>query len=277
VRRFMDIVEARRPRGLGAEGPREAPPVMTRDEPQGFGNFDFLRGLQGGGAVAPVGAGTDVTLPGRRARRTRQRTAATTVAPEVGATAAGHLSNLATAGVEDEIGDAEAHRRSGIGDLGDVDDIGHEPIEPTTANLPAVIRHEVALAGDVRLDPEWHQVKQLPGYFQNAIRGLGRSVFRQFTDAPLEDMQVLTTLGNINPEHDVVGMMTWIRRNGARDDSANIDFDRIMPGYQADVSLWRTADYSFLLVRDFAGHYIYGWGGGRGVHLAGPRERLRLR
>jgi len=270
VRQFINIVEARRPRGRGED---PGAPVLTPDAPTG--NFDFLRGLQGGGAVAPVGPGADVTLPGRRARRgTRARQAAANVAPEIAATAAAHLGSLHGAGMEDEISDAEARHRAGVGDVDDTE--GHMELEPTTENLPAVIRHEVALQGG-QIDPEWHQVKGLPGYLQNGIRALGRSVFRQFTDVPIEDIQVLTTLGGINPEREVVGMMNWIRRNGARDDSANLDFDRIMPGYQADVSLWRTADYGFLLVRDFAGFYVYGFSDGRGVHLPAPRERLRLR
>jgi hypothetical protein len=154
--------------------------------------------------------------------------------------------------------------------------MGYEPEIPNTENLPAIISREVAQTGG-RINPEWHEVKQLPGYFQSAIRALGRSVFRQFTDTPIEDIQVLTTLGNINSEHEVTGMMDWIRRNGARDDAAAIDFSQIMPGYNADVSFWRTKDYSFLLVHDFAGYYIYGFKGGRGVHLAARPEPRRIR
>lgn len=259
MRQYIDIVvEARRP-------------TITRDR-EGVTNFDFMPELERG-AVAPAGPARNVGMPGRQAgRRPRQR--AVDVDAATMTTASQHLSSLGQHDMQDEISDDEALRRSGLGDVHN--DVGHEPVEPNLENLPAVIRQEVAQTGG-HVDPEWHQVKHLPGYFQQGIRALGRSVFRQFTDTPIEDIQVLTTLGNINPEQEVVGMMQWIRRNGARDDAAGIDFDQIMPGYNADVSYWRTRDYSFLLVHDFAGYYVYGWQGGRGVHIAPPAERKRLR
>ena len=257
-----------------AEQRPEAKPTAMRDRDEiQMPDFNLMPDLEQH-AVAPVGPAGDVApLPGKRAKRKVRPTA---IDPEVSATASQHLGSLHGAGMEDEISDDEALRRSGIDDVGDTDDVGATPIVPNTENLPAVIRHDVALTGE-HIEPEWHQVKHLPGYFQSAIRALGRSVFRQFTETPIEDIQVLTTLGNINSEHEVTGMMDWIRRNGARDDATKIDFDQIMPGYSADASFWRTKDYEFLLVHDFAGYYIYGWSGGRGVHLAAPPTQRRLR
>jgi hypothetical protein len=272
VREFIDIItEARRPRGGNDEG--RPTRTTTRDE-TGLPNFDFMPELEPRAVANTSQRGRDVeAIPGRKSRR-RVRTA--NVAPEVGAEAGQHFASLSQHDMQDEISDDEAHRRSGIGDFEADTDVGYEPVIPNTENLPAVISREVAQTGG-RINPEWHEVKQLPGYFQSAIRALGRSVFRQFTDTPIEDIQVLTTLGNINSEHEVTGMMDWIRRNGARDDAAAIDFSQIMPGYNADTSYWRTKDYSFLLVHDFAGYYIYGWAGGRGVHLAAPPPLRRLR
>jgi hypothetical protein len=264
VRRYIDIItEAIRPDDFDP-----APRVSTRtqDEP----NFDFLNTIRQDQPLARTTSRE--VLPGKKAKRKRARQMQ--VDPETSATAAAHLANLPQA--DDEISDAEARLRAGVEDDDVTDVAGAEPIPPTTENLPAVIHREVALTGG-RVDPEWHQVKHLPGYLQSGIRALGRQVFRQFTETPIEDIQVITTLGNINPERDVVGMMDWIRRNGARDDAANMDFGQTMPGYTADVQLWRTKDYSFLLVHDFGGYYIYGWQGGRGVHLAPPREVRRLR
>lgn len=178
----------------------------------------------------------------------------------------------------DEIDDIEAARRADIDAPADINaTVGVEPMPPTTENLPAIISREIENT-DGKIFPEWHQIKHLPGYLQQPIRALGRAVFGQFTDTPIEDIQMIGTIGGLNPDRDVAGMMNWIRRNGARDDAANIDFSQIMPGYRADVSLWRTADYSFLLVSDFHGKFIYAWAGGRGVHVADePANRKRLR
>jgi hypothetical protein len=269
VRQFIDIItEARRPKGGD-----EARPTKTRDD-VGLPSFDFMPELEPKAVATASQRGGDVeAIPGRKSRR-RVKTA--NVTPEVGAEAGQHFASLSRHDMQDEISDDEAQRRSGVDDFHADADMGYEPEIPNTENLPAIISREVAQTGG-RINPEWHEVKQLPGYFQSAIRALGRSVFRQFTDTPIEDIQVLTTLGNINSEHEVTGMMDWIRRNGARDDAAAIDFSQIMPGYNADVSFWRTKDYSFLLVHDFAGYYIYGFKGGRGVHLAARPEPRRIR
>jgi len=262
MRQFIDIVEARR----RTEPPPTERPVTTIDQPEA-GNFDFLRGFQGGGAVARAGPGTNVAqpLPGRRAQR-RPRA---NLSPEMTARASELMGRMPDLG-DDEISDDEARRNAG-GDVG-----YEEPVPPTTENLPAVIGRDVARTGG-RVNPEWHQIKSFPGYVKNAIRALGRSVFRQFTDVPIEDIQLLTTLGGINSETEVLGMMDWIRRHGVKDDAATLDFEQIMPGYQAEASLWRTDDYGFLLVRDFGGYYIYGFADGRGTRVAAPPERRRLR
>lgn len=218
---------------------------------------------------------------GRQAGRTRT----TRAAGQAGAAAqhpefAGALGRL---DMTDEIDDAEAARRAGYGEpdpllagpgvarLGGADAEPDAPLRlagpaPTTDNLPALINRDLQLAGGrQRVDPEWHQVKHLPGYMQTAIRALARPVFRQFTDTPIEDIQMVCTI--LNGERDTRGVMAWIRQHGARDDSAAFDFGATIPGYTAEATLWRTKDFSFLLVRDLGGEYVYGWAGGRGVHL----------
>lgn len=233
------------------------------------------------GAVATRPEGK-LKVPGKR---TRKPFKAIELDPEIGAEAATHsmnaLRNPEFANLRDVVSDDEARRIAGIDDAADLDDVGIEPpgtdvvpFKPTTENLPAVINKEVAETNG-KFFPEWRAIKHLPNYIQQPIRALGRQVFGQFTDTPIEDIMMIGTIGNLNPERDVVGMMHWIRKHGIRDDAANIDFSRIMPGYEADVSLWKTEDYSFLLVKDFAGYYIYGWAGGRGVHIE-HKDHLRL-
>lgn len=178
----------------------------------------------------------------------------------------------------DEISDEEARRRAGGAAAAPAAERPELPRNPE--NLPAVIRNELMARSDREYpdtwEPRWTMVRHLPGYMQNAIRAMGRQVFQQFTNTSLEDIQVMAS-PMINTDHDMDRMMAFISRNGIRDDAATMDFERSIPGYQADVALYRMADYEFLVVRDFAGKYIYGWPGGRGVHIAGgTRNNPRL-
>lgn len=231
--------------------------------------------LEPGGAVAAAGPKPDVAIPGAKPKRKKHQFRAIDLGPETMGAVGQHLGALHGSDIgNDEISDDEARRRAGMGD--DFADVGAEPTPPNIENLPAVISKEISETGG-KFFPEWQQIKHLPGYIQQPIRAVGRQVFGQFTDVPIEDIQVITTLGGINPEQDVKGMMAWIMKNGVRDHNAKIDFNRIMPGYSADYSLWKTAEYSFLVVKDFGGIYIYGFTGGRGVHLGANPERKRLR
>lgn len=253
----------------------DAKPTKTR-EPQSGLDLDFeLMPQLDKGAVATSTAGRNVGLPGKKAKR---RVSNVDVGPE----GTRHLQTM-NRDMQDEISDDEARRRAGVEDADDLDvgmpaddDVG-VPTQPNVENLPAVIRREVAETGG-KINPEWHQIKHLPNYIQQPIRALGRQVFGQFTDTPIEDIQMIGTIGGLNPERDVVGMMHWIRKNGIQADSAKMDFERFFPeGYQADVSLWRTKDYSFLLVHDFGGYYIYGWTQKNGIHLDQPQRRIAAR
>jgi len=185
------------------------------------------------------------------------------------------LAGLAAAGLRDELTDREAMEAAGYedGDMRGMNDFdGVEPRNPE--NLPAVISKAVSVSGENLIVPQWHMVRHLPGYLQQPIRALGRMVFRQFTDTPVEDIQTCTTLSNRVDE--VKALMGWISRNGIRDDQAEMDFEGTIPDYKAETQVWNVQGYTFLLVRDFAGHYVYGWPGGRGVHLDHePKPMLR--
>lgn len=224
------------------------------------------------GDLAPVSPNENLptdAIPGKKAGRGKARVNFGAASPE----AAERLGQLHAAGLQDEIDDAEAARRAGYDDVHVLDTDGAEP-QPVE-NLPAVISTAVQTQDtEVTFEPEWHQVKHLPGYMQQGIRAMGRMVFAPFTDTPIEDIQVLSTLSN--PATHVKKMAAWITRNGIRDDAAELRFEEIMPGYRADVVIYNTAGYQFMIVRDFAGHYIYGYEGGRGVHLDAPKPMARL-
>jgi hypothetical protein len=185
--------------------------------------------------------------------------------------AADMAAALANSGLRDTMSDAEAARISG-GAHDHGEGVLDEP--RPTENLPAVINRAVAEHGG-KFQPTWHQVRHLPGYLSSPIRALGRSVFAQFTRTPIEDIQILCTL--TNPETEVRAMMAWISRAGVRDDQAAIDFGRALPTLpgrpgmaqpRADVQVWNTQGFMFVLVHDFGGYYVYGMAGGRGVHFA---------
>lgn len=164
---------------------------------------------------------------------------------------------------QDEISDDEAARRAGIDSVGHTDGY-REP--PTPQNLPAIINTAVAASG-MNIEPQWHMVKHLPGYMQSGIRALGRQIFAPFTDTPIEEIQVLSTLSNDDVE--VKAMMTWIKRNAVKDDEAQIKFDNSPASrYGADVQIWNAEGFTFMVVKDPHGYYVYGWPGGRGTQVA---------
>lgn len=257
MRNLLDIV---------AEATKTKEPVtidLSIEEPTSHGELTT--------AKPDAGTPTAVEPPGRRASAAQTR--ASIKAPNNPAAAMRHLSDLlANAGdVEDEISDEEAARIAGRD--GDVTD-GYEPIPPTPQNLPAILSRAVAETGEHLIVPEWHMVRNLSGYAQRIIRMIGRDIFRQFTNTPLEDIQVLATLSNSDEE--VNGMANWIRQNAVKDDEVTLDFGAVMPGYTAKGQLWNAFGYTFLLVRDQMGNYIYAWPGGRGVHV-GHTDFQRLR
>lgn len=148
---------------------------------------------------------------------------------------------------------------------------------PTPDNLPAVISTAVARTDYDGVpkgwQPKFKQVRESPAFFLNVVQATGREVFGPFTDIPIENINYMAhsrfaDLGSTNTEVDM--MANWIRRHGVRDDQAELEFMRgPMAGYAPNTTIWNTDGYTFMLVKDQAGNYIYAWPGGRGVHLGG--------
>ena len=133
-------------------------------------------------------------------------------------------------------------------------------IARTQEALPAVISSAIARCGG-GLQPRWRMVKDLPEMGRRSIQALGGAVFAQFTDTPVERIQTLTTL--TNSEAEVRAMLGWLKANADHDEVARMDFSQTIPGYTADAHIWKAEGYSFLVMQDFAGTYIYAWPGGR--------------
>lgn len=132
-----------------------------------------------------------------------------------------------------------------------------QPVTPAT--LPAVISNSMVAAG--MITPEWHMVSNLPGYLQRPIRQLGRAVFNQYTDTPVEQIQVLADLNGSGPNdaRELNALGKWVVDNGAPVTDGEIDFAGSMPGYKAQVKIFNVGDAQVMLVKDAMGNYAYAW------------------
>lgn len=144
------------------------------------------------------------------------------------------------------------------------DDVGEiEFTKPTPNTLPKVISTAMRAAGTV--DPEFHAVKNLPGYMSSAIRQLGKAVFAPFTSTPIADIQVIANLNGSGPNDDreLNAVADFVRKHGTAqpglEHQAELIFDDVMPGYRAKVVVRTFANYTFMVVVDHAGKYIYAW------------------
>ena len=133
--------------------------------------------------------------------------------------------------------------------------------------LPAVIVTTLATTAQNALRkagylvPAFHQVAALPGNIQDQIRQLGRSLFKSMTITPTNKIFVVANLGGMGPNtnREVQSVANWIRDCGDDFGDGSIDFDRSIPGYEAETYMYTAAGIAWLLVRDFAGIYIYAW------------------
>lgn len=132
-------------------------------------------------------------------------------------------------------------------------------VRPETANLPKVINSAMRVAGMV--EPEWHMVKHLPGYMSQGIRAIGRQVFTPFTKTKIEDIQVIASLGGSGPNSttEINSVAKFLLDHGTKSTEASMQFHDRIPGYEADMKVYTFANYTFLLVKDHAGNYIYSW------------------
>ena len=169
------------------------------------------------------------------------------------------LMNMDMSG-EDEISDAQARTNAGLDDRRE-----NQLIVPTNA-MSTVSNAVVKAEGIV---PEWHEVKHLPGYLQQGIRSVGRAVFRAFTTTPIEEIQVLANIGDgPNDQEELDAVLQYLKDAGHRDSEAELEFHERIPNYGAKVKIYKALNYTFMVVKDFAGNYIYAWPSADGDGLA---------
>lgn len=131
--------------------------------------------------------------------------------------------------------------------------------EVNTENLPAVAGEALQAAGVT--SPEFHQVARLPGNMSRMIRQLGKVLFGSMTNTPTEDIYMIGNLGGQGPNtrQEVNAVANWVRNHGDDLGPGDIDFEAVMPGYSAQTQQYVAAGVRWLLVKDFAGEYIYAW------------------
>lgn len=185
--------------------------------------------------------------------------------PDVGRTAATQGATLrATAGVaNDEMARLLGRMRdieSDAADPGYPDEPGREvSTQVNIRNLPSVAGARMQAAGFQ--NPDWHRVANLPGNMQQAIRTLGRRLFAAMTETPTDEILMVANLGGRGPNthQEVNSVVNFIQEYGQDLGSGDIDFDRIIPGYQADIHQYSAAGIRWLLVQDQFGRYVYSW------------------
>lgn len=208
--------------------------------------------------------------------KTRQKTSQV----QLPAAAAVQVLNLVLSDLKDEISDAQAAANAGLTQFQPAEEpvtygYTEEPTKPET--LPAIINKEISTQFK-GIEPEWHMVKHLPGYLSSAIRAMGRQVFKPFTKTPIEKIQVLADLSGSGPntELELNAAASWLKQYAVRDQEAELEFHDLIPGYKADVRIFNSSGFTFMLVKDEYGRYIYAWPGGRGVHLGTIEKRPAL-
>ena len=287
MRKFINLItENTRPE----MAPERSSARPTKTKTDDLSSLTDLGGGEHTGSIAPVG-GTHVAAHRAHNVATADGSATTRAWANSNAAAisarmvrSGEAENMlrgfeALAADEDEISDEEAQANSnfdinvGMAALGaahaDVPALAHPEgyLERTPDNLPVVIQQSLRAHGDPDIDqtfdPEWHQVKNLPGYLQGAIRQVARSVFREFTTTPIENINMLCDM--LNPPADVRKMAELIARYGVAETDPTFDWHEHMPAYSqiagptAETRLYRCAGYQFVIMRDTGGNYIYGW------------------
>jgi hypothetical protein len=270
-----EIIEADEPKKKKADEPRAAQTTFKEPEPDDMdwgSMFDEPEAKPVAKVEPPKGKDDFKAAP--EAPNLRQASAAST------ARAAGNITP--TDAMRDMMGrinipaDAIANEPEMPGD---VDHEEGTPEPPLTADVPALINKAIAAQDPNAINPEWHQIKNLPGYMQRPIRAMGRATMGAFTDTPIEEISLVANLGGQGPNSDreVSGVAQWLKANAQKVDSAEMDFGDTIPGYEAQTLVYKVPGMKFLVVRDFAGGYIYAWPDASNDLISGnDDEPLRL-
>ena len=104
------------------------------------------------------------------------------------------------------------------------------PERPLDVNAVAVVNQ--AVAQPLPITPDWHDVRNLPGYQQGGVlRRIIRKTFEEASDTQLERMHMICDL--LNPPAHVQAIARWVSQNATPVDGIDYDFARTFPGFTA--------------------------------------------
>lgn len=128
-----------------------------------------------------------------------------------------------------------------------------------TDNLPAQVSKAMRAEGEIV--PTFHKVANLPGNMVRAIRTAGRKIFGAFTNTPTDEIHMIGNLGGQGPNssREVNAVVNFVHKNGNRIGEGEIDLSGFMPGYTPEYVMYSAAGIRWMLIRDFAGEYVYCW------------------
>lgn len=157
-----------------------------------------------------------------------------------------------------------------LGDTHDMDEGEQEDVhggadEPDS--LPSVVGKAMHDAG-MNVEPKWHQIQHLPSFMRTSLTALAQQVVASHTDTPVDQLQVLSD--HVNSDVEMTALMTWVKRNGEKDEDTQSKFDASAgTDYVSDSQIWSAEGFTFMLVRDQMGQYVFAWpGSGHAGELA---------
>ena len=159
------------------------------------------------------------------------------------------------------------------------------PVEPKPPGQEvATIGQEVATIStalaniDDDIELNWHQLKHLPGYALEQIRGAFRPLFREFMNVELEDVTVVTTLDGSIEKDDLRSFMGFLSANGEKFDEFDLEaFGIDRDTYHVEKAyMYHYNGFNFLLMQEklqnMRNWYIYAGPATRGTELTGPED-----
>lgn len=106
-----------------------------------------------------------------------------------------------------------------------------------------------------RAGTEWYPLPATPNYM--GMKKVAKTIFKQFTSADLSEIYSVSTL--TTPEDQVKRIYKALADKGRFVEDLSYDFAASIPGYEAEAKLYSYKGMEFLLVKDFAGYYVYAW------------------
>ncbi len=124
-----------------------------------------------------------------------------------------------------------------------------DPQEPTT--LPATVSKALSMDGPT-IDISWHELRNLPGYAIEKIRGAFRPLFQSIMDAELEDIKVSTTLDPSMGRDEMKELIGHLAHHGTKLDDFDLEAFGIDPEqYKVEKAyVYYLNGYNFLMIQE---------------------------